>query len=721
MSTETFDHPSRVRPVRLRSWALVSILVLGSAASGGGPVGAQVINEVVANHVGTDDHEYLEIAGAPATNYSGLRLLQLEGDTGSNPGLVDTVTTPGTTSATGHWASGFTTNLIDNGTTTFLLVAGWSGSLGMDLDTNDDGTFDTTPWTTLLDSVAIADGGADVTYSSVVLGPNFDGVSFTPGGMSRIPDAADTNSVADWTRNDFDGAGLPGFSGTLVAGEALNTPGVANSTSAAPADAAQISEIVLDHTGTDTHEYLEIFGAPESDYSASTLLVVNGDGNPGQILRAYPAGTTDSDGFWATGFLVGQLQDGGVSVLLVESFSGAVGQDLDTNNDGSFETTPWAGIDDSVAIVDGVGGDVAYSAVVLGPGFGGVAGLPVGVSRVPYGIDTDVPADWTRNDFDGDGLPGFAGDLDPGEAFNTPARVNVVGVTDYYASVDPSNATTLRNSLHEVIDDHVRFPYTATATDTWNVLELADQDPGASTHVLDVYKNASYLKVGGGNDFYNREHSWPRSYGFPDDVADNVPHNDCHHLFLSDITYNSDRGNLPFGSCNAGCAEDPTDLNNGQGGGSGTYPGNSNWFTGSGSTGIWETWNSKRGDLARAQLYMDVRYAGGNHGITGFAEPDLILTNDTGLIQTTGTNASVAFMGRLATLLAWHAADPVDARERLRNEVVYRFQGNRNPFVDHPGWVDCIFAGAVCASPDIFADGFESGDTSAWSATVGGP
>jgi hypothetical protein len=49
-------------------------------------------------------------------------------------------------------------------------------------------------------------------------------------------------------------------------------------------------------------------------------------------------------------------------------------------------------------------------------------------------------------------------------------------------------------------------------------------------------------------------------------------------------------------------------------------------------------------------------------------------------------------MGKLATLLVWHFTDPVDATERARNEVVYsRYQGNRNPFIDRPGWVEAIY------------------------------
>lgn len=160
------------------------------------------------------------------------------------------------------------------------------------------------------------------------------------------------------------------------------------------------------------------------------------------------------------------------------------------------------------------------------------------------------------------------------------------------------------------------------------------------------------------------------------------------------IAYNSARGNLPFRTCSAACTERATDANNGQGGGTGAYPGNSNWWTGTGTTGTWETWIGRRGDVARAMLYADLRYEGGVHGVTGVAEPDLRLTDDPALIQTSGgSNASVAYMGLLSVLLQWHEQDPVDALERHRNDVVASYQGNRNPFVDHPDLVDCLYAG----------------------------
>lgn len=271
----------------------------------------------------------------------------------------------------------------------------------------------------------------------------------------------------------------------------------------------------------------------------------------------------------------------------------------------------------------------------------------------------------------------------------------------YYDAVDATSAANLRTTLHAVIDDHTRYPYTSTATDTWDILDLADEDPNDSDNVLDIYKNASYPKAGGGNDDYNREHSWPKSYGFPNDGSSNYPYTDCHHLFVSDSGYNSSRGNKPYQDCDSNCLEKVTDDNNGQGGGSGTFPGNSNWTDGSGDTGRWQTWIGRQGNVARAMFYMDVRYEGGTHGITSASEPDLILTDDMELVEADAeNNLSVGYMGKLSDLIAWHHADPVDDVEGVRNDVVEYFQENRNPFIDHPEWADCLFAGK-CAVPWI--------------------
>jgi endonuclease I len=82
---------------------------------------------------------------------------------------------------------------------------------------------------------------------------------------------------------------------------------------------------------------------------------------------------------------------------------------------------------------------------------------------------------------------------------------------------------------------------------------------------------------------------------------------------------------------------------------------------------------------------MDVRYEGDP------GEPDLILTDDAREIQS--RDDGKGYMGLLSTLLEWNRQDPVDALERVRDGVVYYFQRHRNPFVGHPEWAECLFAG----------------------------
>jgi len=296
----------------------------------------------------------------------------------------------------------------------------------------------------------------------------------------------------------------------------------------------------------------------------------------------------------------------------------------------------------------------------------------------------------------------------------------------YYATVDTTNPTTLRSTLHAVIKDNVKIPYTASGTDTWDVLAQASEDPTNTANILDVYANMSLSKQTGGNTLYDREHTWPNSYGFPNDGADNYPYTDCHMLFLCRQAYNSTRGNAPYRNCPGGCTEETTSVNNGLGGGSGVYPGNSNWSNGSTTTGTWETWIGRRGDVARAILYADVRYEGGVHSGNGIAEPDLIVTDNQTLIanSATGSNLSVAYMGMKTVLVQWALQDPPDAWERHRNDVIYTFQGNRNPFIDHPEWVSCLFLG-VCPSGVDFCFGDGSGtacpcaNSSAYGASTG--
>lgn len=264
----------------------------------------------------------------------------------------------------------------------------------------------------------------------------------------------------------------------------------------------------------------------------------------------------------------------------------------------------------------------------------------------------------------------------------------------YYDTVDTSSPEALRVTLNAVISGHIGIPYThSSQTDTWDVLELADEDPLDPNLILDLYRNRTHPKFNGGNSYYNREHTWPNSYGFPNNTSGNMPYTDCHHLFLCDINYNNYRGNRPFDDCSTGCTAYPTDVHDGVSG--------VNYTKHMHPVGIWETWDGRKGDVARAIFYLDIRYEG--HGI----EPDLIVTDDLALItaSATGNNEPVAYMGFLTTLLRWHQEDPPDDKERHRNDVIYTFQQNRNPFIDYPEWVDILYGDDPASVPELLAGG----------------
>jgi len=186
-----------------------------------------VINEFSASTTGTDV-EYLELYGEPDTDYSNLTILAVEGDD-PNWGIIDGAFSMGTTDVNGFFLASLVANDLENGTQTFLLVSNFIGLEGDDIDISNDGVIDATPWEAILDAVAVNDGGStDLTYGDPVLGVAYDGLSFAPGGASRIPDGYDTDAASDWVRNDFDLAGIDGYTGTIGLHEAYNTPGATN-------------------------------------------------------------------------------------------------------------------------------------------------------------------------------------------------------------------------------------------------------------------------------------------------------------------------------------------------------------------------------------------------------------------------------------------------------------------------------------------------------------
>ena len=186
-----------------------------------------------------------------------------------------------------------------------------------------------------------------------------------------------------------------------------------------------INEFSASTTGSPDVEYVEVFGDPNTDYSALTILEIEGDSSKGNIDRTFPVGTTDVEGLWTTSVGNLSIENGSITLLLVEGFTGSVGNDIDTDDNGSIDFAPWTRIVDDVAVFDGDAGDLTYASVTLGPNYDGVSNFPPGgASRIPDGFDTESASDWVRNDFDLAGIPGYPGTLTLGEANNTPGAPN---------------------------------------------------------------------------------------------------------------------------------------------------------------------------------------------------------------------------------------------------------------------------------------------------------
>lgn len=226
----------------------------------------------------------------------------------------------------------------------------------------------------------------------------------------------------------------------------------------------------------------------------------------------------------------------------------------------------------------------------------------------------------------------------------------------YYSAAEGLQGDELKAALNGIIKGHTEYPYTSSSTDTWDILKESDRDPENPDNVILIYTGWSVdaeqeYNSGSG---WSREHVWAKSHG--DFGTSEGAGTDAHHLRPCDISVNSARGNKDFdngGSPHSEATECNTD------------------------TDSWEPRDEEKGDVARMMFYMATRYEG-NSG-----EPDLEL------VDYTGTDGPI--FGKLTTLLQWHKDDPVDDFENNRNEVVYSYQGNRNPFIDHPEYVEAVF------------------------------
>lgn len=262
------------------------------------------------------------------------------------------------------------------------------------------------------------------------------------------------------------------------------------------------------------------------------------------------------------------------------------------------------------------------------------------------------------------------------QTFGTPINptYNIVTPTiptGYYDSLEGLSGNALKQAVQDIIAaPTVRLHSYA---DIWDIIRTADQNPENSNQIWDMYLEIPMAKLDQQTTSsivgkWNREHIFCQSRGGFEvangDTADGIGVwnstsaasvvdgvSDAHHIRAENGQENTSRNNKNYGTVNSATV----------------YAGPS------GTQGSW------RGDVARALFYMAVRFDGLNV-ING--DPSEYLPS---------TSIASGNIGDLATLLVWNHSDPRDDFEMNRNNYIYTWQMNRNPFIDYPLLVDYIF------------------------------
>ena len=245
----------------------------------------------------------------------------------------------------------------------------------------------------------------------------------------------------------------------------------------------------------------------------------------------------------------------------------------------------------------------------------------------------------------------------------------------YYDSTEGKTGDELKVALHEIIKGHTVVSYSGLL----DVFPYTDCDENMK--IIDIYSNYKFGLDGVcGNyhqegDCWNREHTWPQSW-FKEASG---PKSDLFHVYPTDGYVNNRRSSFPYGKVN-----NPTYTSeNGSKLGPSATPG----YSGT----VFEPIDEYKGDIARSYFYMSVRY----------------YSEDSGWISSDMTDKSEIKPWAMAMLLDWNDQDPVSEKELKRNTQVQGFQGNRNPFIDHPeyarmiwdpNWAPGVFYAITCAT-----------------------
>ncbi|MDR0413164.1 MAG: endonuclease [Dysgonamonadaceae bacterium] len=239
----------------------------------------------------------------------------------------------------------------------------------------------------------------------------------------------------------------------------------------------------------------------------------------------------------------------------------------------------------------------------------------------------------------------------------------------YYNPIDQKQERELKTALHQLLKNHLTLSY----NDLWYYFRTTDvQDDGIT--VWDMYSNQDRrypAEEGKSVPGMNREHSFPKSWWAVSSQTDRyAAYSDLNHLYPSDDEANIRKSNYILGEIGS-----PSYDNGVSRVGKNSYP-----YSGSPSVNAFEPADEYKGDFARTYFYMVTCYE--NYASQWRSDALHLLHNETYPVFQDWARAM---------LLQWHRADPVSNKERVRNEEVYLYQNNRNPFIDFPELAEHIW------------------------------
>lgn len=261
-------------------------------------------------------------------------------------------------------------------------------------------------------------------------------------------------------------------------------------------------------------------------------------------------------------------------------------------------------------------------------------------------------------------------------------KVNASSQNNIYYDFAGDNAEIINNNVkgksgEELLNGlSLLMSSTQDKITTYNELKtniaLTDADPMNDENIITLYARNSISSDWANATVWNREHVWCQSLanGLYGDLNKNIgAGTDIHHLRPALNTYNSTRGNTPYG-----IIEDKSTAKR--------LGDTDNFYT---ST-IFEPSNEIKGDIARVLMYVYTRYSNtlsSSENELG-ARGDLKISN----VVYTRENTDTAAWN---LLLSWNELDPVNHLEMERNNNAQDIEGNRNVFIDHPEFAKMCF------------------------------